>query len=448
MTGLPETRYVRSADGTKIAYQVTGDGPIDLLVLAGVGTPLDLMWDEPSLARISKRLGSFSRTIWLEPRGMGASEGVRLGTAVDDAPEVDADLIALLDGLGCDRAVLFGAGFSGPGIIRFAALRPERVEAVVLVNSAAYYVQEADYPWGFKPSVLDRIVADMKENWGTAAALGVMAPSRVADDRFRAWYARGERLGGGPDQTAQAFRITCERDVRSLLASIRAPTLVVHRDGNRLFRIGAGQYIAEHIPGAKFVALPGDDHLFFVGDADAIIDEVEEFLTGRHQAPEGDVVLATVLFTDIINSTQESARLGPRQWSKLIDEHDALVRGALQRHRGREIKTMGDGFIATFDGASRAVRCATEIASGVSALGIEVRTGLHVGEIEARGHDIAGMAVTVAKRICDFAAPSEVLVSETVRLPMVGSSGIEFEHRGEQQLKGVPGSWKLFAVRG
>jgi class 3 adenylate cyclase len=448
MAGLPETKYVRSVDGTKIAYQVIGDGPIDLLVLAGVGTPLDLMWDEPSLSRISRRLGGFSRAIWLEPRGMGASEGVRTGTAVDDGPEMDADLIALLDGVGCERAVLFGAGFSGPGLIRFAAHRPERVKALILVNSAAHYVQEADYPWGFKPSVLQRIVDDMKENWGNAAALGVMAPSRVPDDRFRTWYARGERLGGGPDQTAEAFRITCERDVRPLLASINAPTLVVHRDGNRLFRLGAGKYLAEHIPGAKLVVLPGEDHLFFVGDADAIMDEVEEFLTGRHQAPEGDVVLATVLFTDIVNSTQLSARLGPRPWSKLIDEHDALVRAALQRHHGREIKTMGDGFLATFDAASLAVHCANEIANGAPALGIEVRTGLHVGEIELRANDIAGLAVTIAKRICDVAGPREVLVSETVRLPMVGSSGIEFEDRGEHRLKGVPGSWRLFAVRG
>jgi class 3 adenylate cyclase len=363
-------------------------------------------------------------------------------------PEADADLIAVLDGLGSERAVLFGAGFAGPGLIHLAALHPERVDALVLVNSAAYYVQGPDYPWGFKPSVLQRAAADMKENWGTAAGLDVMAPSRVADDRFRAWFARGERLGGGPDQTAQAFRMTCERDLRPLLASIRAPTLVVHRDGNRLFRVGAGRYLAEHIRGAKFVVLHGEDHLFFVGDGDSIIDEVEEFLTGRHQAPEGDVNLATVLFTDIVNSTELSTGLGPRQWNKLIEEHDALVRGALQRHRGREIKTMGDGFMATFDGASRAVRCANEIAIGAPVLGIEVRTGLHTGEIEIRGNDVAGLAVTIANRICDLAGPGEVLVSETVRLPMVGSSAIEFEDRREHTLKGVPGTWRLFAAKG
>jgi class 3 adenylate cyclase len=306
-------------------------------------------------------------------------------------------------------------------------------------------VQEDDYPWGFSREDLDRFVASLKEAWGTAVNLEILAPSRVADERFRNWYARSLRFSGGPDQVATGVRTGYERDVRSLLPSISVPTLVLHREGNLLTPLGAGQYLAEHIPDAKFVVLPGDDHLFFVGDTDALLDEIEEFLTGTRSGAEGDVLTMTVLFTDIVASTEHQARIGPRQWSRLTDQHDAMVRSALARHRGHEVKTTGDGFLATFDATGRALRCATDIVAGAKAIGLALRIGVHTGEVEVRGNDIAGLAVTIAKRVCDLAGPSQIMASEMVRGHMVGA-GTMFNDQGEQELKGVPGTWRLFSV--
>ena len=443
VSDVPETRYVRAADGTKLAYQVIGNGPLDLVVLYDFMIPADLLWDDPGFVRVARRLGSFSRTLWCESRGTGASEGdfrqLRIGEVAD------GDLIAVLDAVGSDQVALIGAGSGGPAAIHFAATHPERVSAIVLVNTHAHYVREPDYPWGLPPRALEGLIGAARETWGTGAALELLAPSRIGDDRFRAWLSRGQRLAVGPNEMAEGLRANIERDVRPLLASVRAPTLVLHREGNRFIRLGAGRYLADHIRGARFVLLPGEDHTFFIGDSDPLVDEIEEFLTGRHQAPEGDLVLATVLFTDIVGSTEHSVTRGPRAWSMLTDEHDALVRSALQRHRGREVKTTGDGFLATFDGGSRAVRCATEIATQASALGIEVRAGLHTGEVEARGDDIAGLAVTIAKRICDLAGPRQVLVSGAMRELLVGS-GIPLSDQGLYVLKGVPDEWRLFAV--
>jgi class 3 adenylate cyclase len=275
--------------------------------------------------------------------------------------------------------------------------------------------------------------------------LEILAPSRVADERFRAWYARSARFGGGPDQVADTTRANYEADVRALLPSITVPTLVLHREGNRVIHPGAGQYLAEHIPHARFVVLPGDDHLFFLGDTDALVDEIEEFLTGARSGAEGDVVLAAVLFTDIVASTQHQVRLGPHQWSRITDHHDALVRGALSRHRGREVKTTGDGFLATFAATGKALRCAAEILAEAEHIGLTLRAGVHTGEIEVRGDDISGLAVTIAKRICDLARPGQLLTSETVRSNMVGAN-FQFDEQGERELKGVPGTWKLCRV--
>ncbi|MDQ6911236.1 MAG: adenylate/guanylate cyclase domain-containing protein [Actinomycetota bacterium] len=288
-------------------------------------------------------------------------------------------------------------------------------------------------------------MANIKTTWGTGTGVEILAPSRVGDDRFRQWQARTERLSLGPELMGEAVRAGWEFDVRSALPSLRVPTLVLHREGNRYINVGAGRYLGEHIDGAKYVELSGDDHLYFVGDVDALVDEIEEFLTGRHQAPEGDVELATILFTDIVDSTPHAARLGPRAWSKLTDDHDALVRNALQRHRGREIKTMVDGFLATFNGGAHAVRCAVEIVVGAKAMGLGLRAGLHTGEIELRGDDIAGLAVVVAKRVCDLAGPAQVLVSNTLKELLVGS-GIVLSDHGVHVLKGVPDEWRLYGV--
>jgi class 3 adenylate cyclase len=444
VTDTPETHYTRSADGTNLAYQVSGNGPVQLVFLPPT-VPVDLLSEDPGFVRVRRRLDSFSRTLWFDLRGMGASEGDCKDALAKEV--FDADLIALLDAVGFERPTVVGDGVPGPTAIRFAVTQPQRVSALVLVNSFAHFLRENDYPWGFSREDLDRRMAAFRETWGTTPYLELIAPSRVGDERFRAWLARSARFGAGPDQVADLMQALYEADVRALLPSISVPALVLHRQGNRHIHLGAGRYLAEHIPHAKFVVLPGEDHLYFVGDTDAVVDEIEEFLTGARSGGEGDVTTRTVLFTDIVASTQHQARVGPREWSRLIDQHDAMVRAALARHRGREVKTTGDGFLATFDATGRALRCAADILAAARNIGLDLRAGVHTGEVEVRGDDIAGLAVTIAKRVCDLAEPGQVLASEAVRMDMVGA-GIGFNREGERELKGVPGSWRLFSVEG
>jgi class 3 adenylate cyclase len=445
VTDSLETRYTHSADGTNLAYQVSGDGPLDLLFDHASGVPIHMLSEDPGFVRVRRRLDSFSRTLWFDRRGRGASEG----NWRDSIPGqiFDADLIALLDAVGFQQPAVVGIGLSGPAAIHFSVTHPERVSALVLINSFAHYVQEDDYPWGVPREDLDGRVAAFKEKWEMAPTVELVAPSRAADERFRAWYARARRFRGGQDQAGDLVRASWEQDVRPLLRTVSVRTLVVHREGNRLVQLGAGRYWAERIPNAKFVALPGDDHLFYVGDTDAVVDEVEEFLTGTRSGADADVLLAAVLFTDIVASTEHQARVGPREWSRLTDRHDGMVRSALARHRGREVKTTGDGFLATFDGTGRALRCAAEILAGAKNIGLTLRAGVHTGEVEVRGDDIAGLAVTIAKRVCDLAGPGQVLVTRTVADQVVGS-GIGFEDCGDRALKGVPGVWRLFGVAG
>jgi class 3 adenylate cyclase len=443
VTTPPEIHYTRSADGTNLAYQLSGEGLLDLVFLH-VAYPIDLLSEEPGFMRFRKRLDNFSRSVWFDARGNGASEG-----DFQDGQQreiFDADLLAVLDAAGFERPVLVAEGFPGLSAIRFAVTYPERVSSLVLINSYAHYVQEDDYPWGIPREMMTATVATARDNWAdAAAALTLLAPSRVRDDRFRTWYARAARFSAGPDLVADMVQAGLEGDVRPLLPSVSVPTLVLHRQRDLYIALGAGRFLAEHIPGARFVAVPGDDHLFFVGDTDALVDEIEEFLTGVRSGAEGDVVMAAVLFTDIVASTDHQARVGPREWSRLTDHHDAMVRAALVRHRGREVKTMGDGFLVTFDVTGRAVRCASEILAGAREIGLELRAGVHTGEVEVRGDDIAGLGVTIAKRVCDMALPGQVLVTETVRSNMVGA-GIAFASLGDHELKGVPGAWRLYAM--
>jgi class 3 adenylate cyclase/pimeloyl-ACP methyl ester carboxylesterase len=445
MTDAPETHYARSADGANLAYQVSGDGPIDLVFRSAGGLPIDLLSEDPGFLRVRRRLDTFSRTVWFDARGVGASEGDLRDANILEI--FDTDLMAVLDAVDFERPALVAEDVAGARAIHFSATHRDRVSALVLINSYARYMPDDDYPWGLSRESLDRLVAYVKETWGTAAALARIAPSRIADDRFRAWCARAERFTGSPDQVADIVRASLKADVRALLPSVPCPTLVLHRDGNRYIHLGAGQYLAEHIPDAKFVVLPGVDHKFFVGDTDALVDEIEEFLTGARTGAEGDVLTMTVLFTDIVASTEHQSRVGPREWSRLTDRHDDMVRTALARHRGNEVKTTGDGFLATFDATGRALRCATDILAGAKDMGLELRAGVHTGEAELRGDDIAGLAVTIAKRVCDLAGPGEVLVSETVHGQMVGT-GMKFNDQGERELKGVPGRWRLFSVGG
>jgi class 3 adenylate cyclase len=444
VTDIPQTHYTRSADGTNLAYQVSGVGPLEMAFLH-VEYPIDLLSEDPGFVRLRRRLGSFSRTVWSDARGVGASEG-----DFQDAqrPEIfAADLDAVLGAVGFERPTLVAEGWLGHKAVRFSVAHPERVGALVLLGSYAYYVRENDYPWGVPAKLIEQTAANVGVSWGTDADVALLAPSRVADERFRAWFARSARFGSGPDQVADMMRAGLRDDIRPLLQSISVPTLVLHREGDRLIEIGAGRYLAEHIPTASFVILPGDDHLFFVGDTDAIVDEIEDFLTGVRSGAEGEVALAAVLFTDIVSSTERQTRVGPREWSRVTDHHDAMVRAALNHHRGHEVKTMGDGFLATFESSGRAIRCAFEVVAGARGIGLDLRAGVHTGEVEVRGDDIAGLSVTIAKRVCDLAGPGEVLVTRTVTDHVVGSD-IEFEDRGERELKGVPGNWRLFTPIG
>jgi class 3 adenylate cyclase len=440
-TASPETQYARSADGTHLAYQVGGAGPLELVLFSGI--PIDLAAEEPGIVRLRKRLTRFSRALWFDARGRGASEGEPRDAILEEV--FAADLSAVLDAAGFERPVLVMAGEGGGMAIQFAVNHPERVSALVLINSCAYYVREDDYPWGAHPESLDHFQAGLTATWGRTAPVTFLAPSRVADERFNAWFTRTQRVDMGPDQVAAIVRAAFERDVRALLPSISCPTLVLHREGDRYIVLGAGQYLAEHIPDARLVVLPGDDHLVFVGDTDALTDEIEEFLTGARSGAEREVALAAVLFTDISASTEHQARVGPGEWSRLKDLHDAMVRAALAAYRGHEVNTTGDGFLATFEACGRAIRCAAEIVAGARNIGLHVRVGLHSGEVELRGGDLGGLAVVIAKRVCDFAGPGQVLVTRTVTDHVVGS-GIEFEDRGEHELKGVPGRWRLFGV--
>jgi class 3 adenylate cyclase len=426
-----------------LAYQVAGDGPLDLVFPLDLIAPMDLLWDEPGHVRVAKRVGGFSRTVWFGGRGSGASGGNFEDQFIHEI--VDADLTAVLDAAGCEQVALVGSDHGSPNAIRYAAAHPERLTALILFNAYASYVWDDDCPWGLTPDALDGLTASTRETWGTAAMVEVAAPSKAGDEAFRAWWARCERLGVGVDAVAVWMREGFRQDVRALLPTLAVPTLVLHRAGNRVIRVDAGRYLAEHIPGATYVELSGDDHMFLAGDTDALLDEIEEFLTGSRQAPEGDVVTSTILFTDIVASTEQSARLGHRQWSALTDAHDAMVRGTLQRHRGREVKTTGDGFLVTFDATTRAVRAATEIVAGARSMGLDVRAGVHTGEVEVRPDDVVGLAVGIAKRICDLAGAGEVLASETVKGLLLGSGIATFE-RGTHVLKGVPETWRLFAV--
>jgi class 3 adenylate cyclase len=440
VVSVPETLYAETSSGC-IGYQVVGAGPPDVLATKPTFFPIDLMWDEPRFARFLNGLSSFSRHIWFDPRGMGASdpiaqlEGHLIESAVDD-------MIAVLDDLGCERVVVLGALIAPPAL-QFAATHPERTSALVLINATARFRRADDYPEGLAEETLDAFGAWRRKVWGTGRVLSVWAPNLVGDTRFARWFARCERLSNPPEDAAWRSRESYEMDVRHLLPTIRVPTLVVARTGTPGYE--QTRYIAEHIDGARLVELPGEDSLFFVGDTGPLLNAVEEFVTGRLPHHELDRVLATVLFTDVVGSTDQVAGMGDRRWSELLATHDDLTRAEFERFRGREIRTTGDGFLAVFDGPGRAVRCACAIRDAVRAIGMGVRVGLHTGEIELRGDDIGGIAVHIAQRVQALAQPDEVLVSRTVA-DLVGGSGMRFADRGTRALKGVPNRWRLFAV--
>jgi class 3 adenylate cyclase/pimeloyl-ACP methyl ester carboxylesterase len=439
----PETHYTRGKDG-HVAYQVVGDGPFDVVFIPAWNTNVDAMWEEPTLARFLHRLGTFSRLLCFDKRGTGVSDPVPLA-AVPTLEQWNDDVRAVMDAVGSQRAALLGLAEGGPMAILFAATYPERTSALVLVNTFARQLRDADYAYGYPADRVPTFLARGEEWWGTGKNVDRVAPTVAHDERFRRWYARYERLAMGPGAFAAMYATTFEIDVRHVLPAIRVPTLILHRSGDRHIRVGHGRYLAAHIPEAKYVEFPGEDHVFYVGDTEPMLGEIEEFLTGVRPLPETDRVLATVLFTDIVTSTERSAEVGDRRWKDILDQHDTLARRELERHRGRLVKNTGDGILATFDGPARAIRCAQAIATSVKSLGIEVRAGLHTGEVELRGEDVTGIGVDIAARVAALAGPGDVFVSSTVK-DLVAGSGLRFAERGAHALKGVPDEWRLFAV--
>jgi class 3 adenylate cyclase len=439
---IPETRYAKSGN-VHIAYQVLGSGPIDVVLIPGLFTHVEHQWDEPSFARFLERLASFARLIILDARGAGLSDRALELPPIEEQMD---DVLAVLDAVGSSSAAFFGWSQAGPMAMMFAASHPERTRALVLYATYATPRAAPGSPWGRSREWMDEFDRLIDEQWGTGVFLEQVAPSRTEDELFRRWWSRYERLSYGPGNALAYYRMNAQIDARPILPSIRVPTLILQRREDVYRDPGHARFLAGQIPGAKLVELSGRDHLPYVGDSDAILEEVQEFLTGVRPPPEYDRILATVLFTDIVGSTERASALGDRTWRELLDRHHALVRRELERHRGREIDTAGDGFLATFDGPARAVRCAAAIGSVVRDLGLEIRAGVHTGEIEIMGQDIGGIAVHIGARIAALADPGEVLVSATVR-DLVAGSGIGFEERGQFALKGVEGDWSLFTAR-
>jgi pimeloyl-ACP methyl ester carboxylesterase len=441
----PETRYARSGD-VSIAYQVVGEGPLDLIFVSGWVSHLDAFWGEPSFARFLRRLASFSRLILFDKRGTGLSDRVPVAELPTLEERID-DVRAVLDAVGVERAALLGHSEGGPMCLLYAATFPERTAALVLIGTYARRLVADDYPFGATPEQYEAFLDEIETGWGGPVGLAVRAPSMEHDDRFRAWWSEYLRSSASPGAALALTRMNGEIDVRAVLGTIGVPTLVVHRSGDRSLPVEGARYLAERIRGARLVELPGVDHLPFVGDQNAILDEIEEFLTGVRRGTEIDRVLATVLFTDIVGSTERAIQLGDREWRDLLEGHHLLVRRELERWRGTEVATAGDGFLATFDGPARAIHCACAIRDSVRSLGLEIRAGLHTGECEIHGTTVAGIAVHIGARVSGLAGPGEVLVSSTVR-DLVAGSGIEFEARGEHELKGVPEQWRIYSVVG
>jgi class 3 adenylate cyclase len=437
---MPEIRYARNGD-VSLAYQVTGEGPLDVVLVSGFVSHQEVMWEEPAAARLAARIESFARLIRYDKREQGLSD--RLGRPPTLEESMD-DLRAVMDAAGSERAALFGISEGGPMCQLFAATFPERVTALVLYGTYCRMIEGDGYDIGVPDEVLAGFGEIISRDWGSPVALGMFAPSMAQDRRFRDYWGRLLRSASSPNSAVALMDLYREIDTRPVLGSISAPTLVIHRSGDRAAPVAWGRYLAAAIRGARYVELDGVDHLPMVSP-DEILDELEEFLTGTRLDREHDRVLATVMFTDIVASTERAAELGDKRWRDLIETHDALVRRQLERHRGRAVKTLGDGFLATFDGPARGIRCAQAIRDGVRALGVEIRAGLHTGELEVVGDDVAGMAVNIGARVGAKAEPGEVLVSSTVTDLVVGS-GLEFRERGAHELKGVPGRWRLYAV--
>jgi class 3 adenylate cyclase/alpha-beta hydrolase superfamily lysophospholipase len=439
---MPVTQYARNGD-VNLAYQVVGDGPLDLVLALGFATHIEVLWELPAYPRFLERLSSFARVIVFDKRGMGLSDRPAVLTTFEE--QLD-DLRAVLDAVGAARPALLGWNEGGPMSLLFAATYPGRTAALVLLSSYAKATRSEDYPFGPTAEVHELVAARFANEWGRRVVfVRSQAPSLAHDEGFRQWLWRLQRYSMSPGAALAWYRMTREIDIRHVLPVIRVPTLVLHRAGDSVMDPGGSRYMAERIASARYVELPGNDNLPLAGDVEALVDEVQEFLTGARPAPEHDRVLATVMMTDIVGSTERAVQLGDRGWRDLLEAHHSAVRTELARFGGREVDTAGDGFLATFDGPARAIRCALAIVQRVRALGLEVKVGLHAGECELIAGKMGGVAVHIGARVAGHARPGEVLVTSTVKDLVVGS-GVQFADRGTTTLKGVPGEWHLFAV--
>ncbi|HEV7586473.1 MAG TPA: adenylate/guanylate cyclase domain-containing protein [Solirubrobacteraceae bacterium] len=440
----PVTQYARSGEAS-IAYQVFGDGPIDMLFRPGWISQIEHLWEAPANRRFLERLAAFTRLILFDSRGTGLSDRVPEAYTLEQEAR---DALAVLDAAGSERTAVFTYAIGGLVGAHLAADHPDRIGALVMYASTARVSWAPDYDWALTPEEREELIEVNVAAWGqvNGPAMSSFAPSMGEDPALAAWFARLQRLAASPGEARTIFRALIDLDVRDALPRIRVPTLVMHRPQEQVWDVRNSRYLAEHIPGARYVELEGVDSFPFVGDSDAIIEEIEEFLTGVRTGGEIDRALLTVMFTDIVDATSRAARVGDGRWRDLLSDHDEQVRLELARFGGREVKTVGDGFLATFAGPpSRALRCALAVTRAARQLGVQVRVGMHTGECELIGDDVGGMAVHIASRVSGLAAASEVLVSGTVFGTVVGGP-FTFEDRGFHELKGVPGRWPLFAL--
>jgi class 3 adenylate cyclase len=440
---LPETRFAKAGD-LSIAYQVLGDGDIDVILVPQWLSNIEQYWENAAASYFLRRIASFSRLIFFDKRGTGLSDPAPPTQTLEERMD---DVLAVMDAVGSERAVLFGPSEGGPMAALFAATYPERCVSLILYGACARWLEAPDYPLGRPRELVESYGKYWIDGWGSGASLVVLSPSLARDEPFRQWWGRFERHSVRPGMVKPIFDTINELDIRAVLPAIRVPTLILHRVGDRLIDVSNARYLAEHIAGARYVELPGDDHIYFAGDADGLLDEIEEFVTGSRGIHDPDRVLATVMFTDIVRSTQLAARLGDRRWHDLISDHDRIMHDQIAVYRGRTIRSTGDGVFAAFDGPARAIRCALAAVDAAQTLDVEIRAGLHTGECQLAGDDLAGVTVHIGARIADLAEPRQVLVSGTVRDLVVGSN-IAFNFRGVEALAGVPGEWRLFTVDG
>jgi len=433
----PVTQYAKSGD-VHIAYQAFGNGPINLVMIPGFVSNVENYWDRPDFARFLTRLGSYAHVVTFDKRGTGMSDRVAELPGLEQRMD---DLRAVMDAVGMEQASLLGISEGAPLSVLFAATYPDRCRALVLYGSFSRFSY-----WFPTDEALATFFGYVEQAWGTGGSVQRFAPSRANDAAFQRWWGRNERLGASPAAVKALMHMNSQIEISGILPAVRVPTLVIHRTGDKTVNVEGGRDVAAHISGARLVELPGTDHLFYVGgNADEIADAIEEFLTGSRTPAPLDRLLATVLFTDIVGSTAKAAALGDQRWRDLLDNHHATIRRNLARFRGHEVKTTGDGFLATFDGPARRVRCACAIADEIRPLGIEIRAGFHTGECEIIGDDVGGIAVHIGARVAALAGASEVLVSSTVK-DLVAGSGLRFRDRGVQSLKGIPGEWRIFAA--